>query len=530
MRRQFHVILTCTLILACLALADRVAQAQETGLDTKSVIEKVRSYRELHEIPIVREFVELLAIPNVASDTPNIRKNAEKISAMLRSRGIETRLLEVEGAPPVVYGELKVPGAARTVAVYIHYDGQPVVPEKWSSNPWEPVLRDAPPDQGGEIIAWEDLEGRFHPDWRIYARAAGDDKAPIIAWLSALDALKDAGIPLAVNVKFFLEGEEEAGSPHLEQILDKYKELLETDLLFICDGPVHQSRRMQLFFGARGIIGLELTVYGPTKALHSGHYGNWAPNPAARLANLLAGMRDDDGCILIKGFYDKVRPLSESEKQSLKTMIHPDEELRQSLGLAKSEAANALLAERIMMPALNFRGLSSGEVGEKAKNAIPTQASAALGFRLVPDLTPEIIRRLAESHIRSRGYHIVYEDPDMKTRLAHEKIAKLEWGRGYPPARTPMDLPICAEVISLIEEATAEALVVMPTLGGSVPLYLFEEKFKAPVIGLPMANHDNNQHAPDENLRLRNLWDAIEINAAILACLGRAPTPGHSEE
>jgi acetylornithine deacetylase/succinyl-diaminopimelate desuccinylase-like protein len=520
MRYGHSLLSTLGAISALILTSAAAALGQEIEQNAADIKSSVRAYRVANEVKIIKEFSGLLSIPNVSSDTADIRKNAEKIAAMLEARGIKASLLQVEGAPPLVYGELSAPGADMTLAIYAHYDGQPVVPEKWATGPWEPALRDGPLEDGGKVVPWDQVAGRLNEEWRLYARGSGDDKAPIIAWLTAVDALREKGIPLSVNLEFFLEGEEEAGSQHLPAILDAHGDLLGADLLLICDGPVHQSRRMQLFFGARGIVGLEMTVYGPIRALHSGHYGNWAPNPAAMLANLLAGMRDADGGILIPDFMEQMRPLTESEHRALASAPDIDSELRRSLGLGASEAGNAPLVERIMLPALNIRGISVGEVSDKAKNAVPTEAAASIDFRLVPDLTPAGVKALVEKHIRGQGYHIVYMDPDTETRLAYPRVVKLTWEDGYPPARTPMDLPISRALITVIEEITDDPLVVMPTLGGSVPLYLFIEKFGCPVIGLPMANHDNNQHAPNENLRLRNLWDAIEINAAILAKLG----------
>jgi acetylornithine deacetylase/succinyl-diaminopimelate desuccinylase-like protein len=508
------------LLLQLLVLTGATATAQSADPGAEEVKAKVRAYRAAYEKEIVLEFADLLSIPCVASDEVNIVRNAKKIVEMMEWRGIAARLLEQPGSPPLVYGELKTPGATRTVAVYVHYDGQPVVPELWATGPWEPTLRTARLEDGGEIIPWSDVKDRLDGEWRLYARGSGDDEAPLISWLAALDALRAANIPLSVILKFFFEGEEETGSPHLGGFFAAHKDLLATDVVFICDGPVHQSRRMQLFFGVRGITGVEITIYGPTNALHSGHYGNWAPNPGALLANLLASMRDDDGRILIEGFYDHVLPLSEFERSTLDSVPDPDADLRKLWGLGRTEADNARLIERIQLPAFNIRGIRVGEVGAEAKNAVPTLAIANIGFRLVPDLTPELVRRLVEEHIRKQGYFIVSEDPDMAVRLAHPRIAKLVWETGYPAVRTSMDLPISRAVISLIEEATADPLVVIPSLGGSLPLYLFIEYFKAPVIGLPMANHDDNQHGPNENLRLQNLYDSIEINAAILARLG----------
>jgi len=494
--------------------------AQPSDPGAEGVREKVKGFRATYEKKIVLEFADLLSIPCVASDSVNIARNAKKIVEMMEARGISARTLEVPGSSPLVFGELITPGADKTIAVYVHYDGQPVVHELWATGPWEPTLRDKRLELDGQIIRWSDIGDRLDGEWRLYARGSGDDKAPVISWLTAVEALKAADIPLSVNVKFFFEGEEEAGSPHLDEILEAHRDLLDADVLFICDGPVHQSRRMQLFFGVRGITDVEMTVYGPTNALHSGHYGNWAPNPGALLANLLASMRDDDGHVLIDGFYDRIRPLSEFERRALDSSPDPDDELRKTWGMAQTEANNARLIERIQLPALNIRGIRVGEIGHEAKNAVPTQATANIGFRLVPDLDPGTVRELVEDHLRKQGYYIVDEDPDMETRLAHPRIAKLVWGDGYPAARTSMDLPVSRAVIDLIGEATDDPLVTLPSLGGSLPLYLFIDKFRTPVIGLPMANHDNNQHGPNENLRLQNLYDSIEINAAILARLG----------
>lgn len=263
-----------------------------------------------------------------------------------------------------------------------------------------------------------------------------------------------------------------------------------------------------------------MTVYGPTRALHSGHYGNWAPNPIALLANLIASMRDVDGKILIPGFYDSVRPLTESERKAIAEVPSVDAQMRSELGLAQSEANNASLVERVVsLPAMNLRGFQGGNVGEKAANAIPVEAHASIDFRLVPDEKPAKVRELTEEHIKNQGFHIVYEPPTPEIRKQFPKIIYLQWDEGYPSARTSMDLPESKAVIQTIEKSLGIQLVKMPSLGGSIPMYLFVDVLNTPVIGLPIANHDNNQHAANENLRLQNLWDGIEIYAALFMSL-----------
>ena len=301
-----------------------------------------------NEDRIVRELSEFLAIPNVASDTPNIQKNAAHLVEMLEARGIETHPLPVTGRGPVVFGKLISAEAKRTVIFYAHYDGQPVDPTAWTDgSPFEPVLRSAAIEAGGKRIPFPasgaGTRSVYNDDWRIYARSASDDKSPIVALLAALDALRVKRIPLAVNLKVIFEGEEEAGSPNLQKTLELHKNLLGADLLVTADGPVHQSGRPLVFFGNRGDIGIDLTVYGPVRALHSGHYGNWAPNPAMELSRLLASMKDPDGHVLIDGYYDDVTPLGEAEKKALAEMPDNDADLERELGIAKPEGGGKKL-------------------------------------------------------------------------------------------------------------------------------------------------------------------------------------------
>lgn len=482
---------------------------------------QVRAYRRAHEVEILREFRELLAIPNVASDTPNIQRNAAKLVEMLERRGIRTQLLAIPGRGPVVYGELPTPGAARTVLFYAHYDGQPTDARRWiDTKPWEPALRTNSIAAGGRLIPFPEAPSATHQDdWRIYARSASDDKAPIVALLAALDALRAARIPLAVNLKVILEGEEENGSPHLESTLLAHRELLAGDVLIAADGPVHASGRPLVFFGNRGIAGMEITVYGPIRSLHSGHYGNWAPNPAMRLAQLLATMKDANGRVLIAGFYDDVAPLSEAERRAIADMPQDDAELAAKLGIAQPEGSGRRLAELIHEPSLNVRGLRSADVGEQARTVIPDSAIASLDLRLVKNETPERQFERVVAHIRKQGFYVTLNEPTPEERAKYPKIARVTkdaWN--YPAARTPMDLPVSRAVVAVIAETTGGPPVQLPSLGGSAPMYIFEN-LKLPVIGVPIVNYDNSQHSENENLRLGHFWRGMEIFGALLADL-----------
>lgn len=494
-----------------------------TPLFGQSLRSKVDAYRLAHDVEIVRELSDFLAIRNLASDSVNIRRNAQHLIALMAKRGIQGRLLESPaGGPPSVFGELRTPGATRTVMLYAHYDGQPVDTTQWLTHPWRPTLRDKLHNQGGQIIELPATPGSVEGEWRLYARSAGDDKSPIIAMLRAIDALRASSIAPSVNLKFFFEGEEEAGSAHLRPLLATHADLLRADLWLFGDGPVHQSRQQQVVFGVRGVTGLDITVYGPSRGLHSGHYGNWAYNPITLLANFIASVRDDDGRILIPNFYDDVAPISAAERRALARVPAVDSAMRAELSLGATEARGAGLAERIMEPALNLRGFRGGGVGAGGSNTISTEARASIDFRLVPRQTPQRIRSLFEAHARRKGYFVINDrEPTPAERLANGRIMRLDWETGYPATRAAMDAPASRAVLQSVESALGTPVIAMPTLGGSLPMYMFDQVLETPLIVLPIVNHDNSQHASNENLRLQNLWDGMVVYAGVIADLGK---------
>jgi acetylornithine deacetylase/succinyl-diaminopimelate desuccinylase-like protein len=493
---------------------------KRAAIPPAQVAEEVRQYRLANEDRIVRELTEFLAIPNVASDTENIQKNAAHLVEMLEARGIETHLLPISGRGPVVFGKLNSPDAKRTVIFYAHYDGQPVDPAAWTDGkPFEPVLRSDAIEAGGKRIAFPDKHpGAYNDDWRVYARSASDDKGAIVALLAALDALRAQRIPLGVNLKVIFEGEEEAGSTNLERTLQLHKNLLGGDLLAMADGPVHQSGRPLVFFGNRGDIGLDVTVYGPVRALHSGHYGNWAPNPAMELSHLLASMRDENGRVLIEGYYDDVAPLGPLEKEALSKMPDNDAELERALGIAKPEGSGKKLVELINEPSLNVRGLRSAYVGEGAQNVVPDKAEASIDARLVKGEDPRKKFEQIVGFIRKQGFYVIDHEPTMEERREHARIAKIVDEGGYRASRTAMDLPVSKALVQVVQDASGGNAVIAPTLGGSVPMYIFED-LGLPWIGVPIANYDNHQHSSDENLRLGQFWRGMEEYGAILADL-----------
>ncbi len=494
-----------------------VSNAQNlSALDVSSAITE---YREANEALILTDFIELLSFPNIASNLDDMAANADHIEGLLSARGFTTKQLQAGGAP-YVYAELLSPNATETLLLYAHFDGQPVDLEKWAYPPFTPTLLDAPLNAGGKPVDLELIPSRFDPESRLYARSAGDDKMPVIAIAHVIDALRQSNIELSVNLKLIFDGEEERGSPTLGKIIDDNPGLLDADLLLFCDAPMHQSRRAQLVFGVRGGRTLDMTTYGANRPLHSGHYGNWAPNPIMRMAYLLTSMRDDSGRILIEGYYDNVATLTEAERFAIDAMPDVTELLKEELSVHTPEGDGTRLEELITLPAFNVRGLSAGGVGSQGRNIILSSATASLNLRLVPNQDPETIRSLIEAHISKQGFHIVYDEPSDETLRDHQKVIKLDWrGAGGSGLRTSMDGEMSQRLIKLMRQITPD-LILTPSMGGGLPLNAFRSRMQTPIIVLPLANHDNNQHAENENLRLQNLWDAMTVYGAVLAKFG----------
>jgi acetylornithine deacetylase/succinyl-diaminopimelate desuccinylase-like protein len=481
----------------------------------------IRQFNHQHADRLLREYFSFLAIPNTASNNDGLQKNASFIAALMKTRGIgNVQLLNAvtPGVPPFVYGEVIVPGARQTLIFYAHYDGQPVNPTQWAKGlePFSPKLFNGAIDKGATTIEWPG-DGKFNNEWRIYARGASDDKAGVYAILTAYEALVKNGLTPSCNIKFFFEGEEEAGSPHLNEVLEKHKFILGSDLWIICDGPVHQSGNKQIVFGVRGDTHVGITVYASKRPLHSGHYGNWAPNPAMMLAKLLASMKDENGRVTIKGFYDDVQPLTNLERKALNDVPDVDAQMKKELGLSSTEMPGLNLSEAINLPSLNINGMQSGNTGKMSSNQVPTFATADIDLRLV--LGNDYVRQQQKvvEHIRSQGFYITEKEPTEDERLQYVKIARVDLsGGGVNAQRTAMDLPVVQKVIAAVQKTTATPVVLVPTMGGTLPLYLFEKHLNAKTITVPIANHDNNQHAENENIRLKNFFDGVETMAALM--------------
>ena len=482
--------------------------------------EKINKAIDQNQHELVKEFTSLLSIPNVAANPVGLKDNANWLMQYMQDKGIsnvQLLTLEKENVPAVVYGEVKVPGAKETVIFYAHYDGQPVDTSKWYKgvHPFKPSLYSTSIDKGGSLIAWPEKENNYDPNSRIYARGASDDKAGVMAIINAYATLKQLGIQPSVNIKFFFEGEEEAGSPNLEALLNKYKNILNSNLWIICDGPVHQSSKKQLVMGVRGDTHLELTVFGPKRPLHSGHYGNWVLNPAMELARLLASMKNGQGEITIKGFYDDVIPLIPSEKEALSKIPAVEEQLKNELGIQATERVGAL-NDALQLPSLNVNGIQSAGVGKYSANVIPTKAIASIDLRLVKGNDWKRQQDKVIDHIKAQGFFVTDKEPTDEQRKQNKKICMVVASDGYNAQKTSMDNVYVKTIATAIQKATNESPVVLPTLGGSLPLYVFEKTLNASPITVPIANHDNNQHAENENIKLKNFFDGVKMFASIM--------------
>ncbi len=502
-----------TLCVAALLLAPPVRTGAQ-ALDP----EALAAMAEAQTRPGVAELAELLSIPNVASDTANIRRNAEWLRAGFERRGFTAEVLETEGNP-LVWAERRWDGNERTVLLYAHYDGQSVDPARWEQpDPFDPVLKAPVPAQEDafEPIPMARLAGEIDPDWRLFARSASDDKAPIVMLLRALDALEERGIHPTSDLRVILDGDEEAGSPHLPAAVRRYRDRLAADLMLIIDGPRHRSDAPTMRFGARGIMTLTLTTYGPLRPVHSGHFGNWAPNPAQRLAELLASMKDAWGRVTIPGFYDGVE-IPEEVRPLLDAVPDDEVALMRELAVGAPDSVGTSLQTALQYPSLNIRGMASAWVGEDVRTIVPDTAVAEIDVRLVAESDHERLLERIVAHIREQGYHLVIDEaPDLETRRGHPKVASLRVGLAYPAYRTEMDHPRLAWVREAVDRAFEQDAVFVRTSGGTVPIAAFVRELGLPAAGVPTVNPDNNQHAPNENLRIGHFTDGIRTFLSVL--------------
>jgi len=492
-----------------LVFISTLAQAQ------KITSEKLEAVSEKYAIQSFKEFYDLLSLPNDAHYPKDIEKNVQWCEAAFAKRGFSTTRLNT-ATVPLLLAERQVKKPVKTVLIYLQIDGQPVNPSQWNQeSPWKPTLKEKDPNGNWIAIPYERLNEGYHRDWRIFARATSDAKGPAAAFLASLDALEELKAEPNFNIKVIMDFEEELGSPHLPQAVKEFKSQLSADMLIIFDGPRHISNQPTLSFGARGICEITLTAFGPRQPVHSGNYGNYTPNPAMRLAQVLASMKDDHGRVTIPGFYDGVT-LSEAEKEILKQVPDDENEIKKFLGIAQPDQVAGTFQESLQYPTLNIRGLDALFVGKESRTLIPATAIAEIDIRLVPSSNPQRLIGLVRKHVESQGYYLIENEPTEEERMKYPKIASFQSSISYGAFQTPFDSECGVWLSKAMVKAFGKEPIKIRMMGGSIPISPFVITLGIPAVSVPTVNPDNNQHAENENIRIGNYVDAVKTFLAIL--------------
>lgn len=483
------------ILLSLVFLAGTAQAALPDGLDDKAIRQAAAG--------IFPDYFQFLSLPSDSAVPADIQKNADWLVKAFEKRGFKAQELANKGKP-LVFASYGANKANRpTILFYLHFDAQPVVPSQWSQkDPWTPVVK-----KKGEDGKWQEVDKSllfrpdFDPELRVFARDSADDKGPIAMFLASFDLLREKKKLPVVNVKVLLDSEEEVASLGIPDVVAKDGALLKADALVVFDAAEHPSGRPTILFGNRGLTPLTLTVYGAKVPLHSGHYGNYSPNPAQRLARLLAGMKDDDGVVTIPGYYDHVH-LSDKDRKILAEVPDDEAALKKRLGIAEADKVGANYQEALQYPSLNIRGMAAGGVGDKVAGIIPNQAVAEIDLRTTVETEGAYLAGLVKSHIEAQGYFLVDHDPTDAERAEHPKLAQLKIGRGDDAARQEIDSPVGRWAEKALEMSSGTQPVRLRQMGGTVPTADLVGPLKLPFILVPTVNADDNQHTYDENLRM----------------------------
>ncbi|MEM1340117.1 MAG: M20/M25/M40 family metallo-hydrolase [Bacteroidota bacterium] len=451
----------------------------------------------------IQDLREFVALPNDALNPDDIDDNIFWLRKQFNARGFNTTELETENLP-LLFAALPMDDAKPTVLLYLHLDGQSVEPSKWDQpNPYQTVLK-KPKGTAFETISFDELGTDINYEWRLFGRSTSDDKGPIIMLLNAIDLLKKEGKELSFNIKVIIDGEEERGSKPLPKAVKQYRELLEADFLLIADGPMHPSGLPTVVYGCRGITTLTITTHGPVRPQHSGHYGNYAPNPGFQLARLLSSMKNEDGKVAISGYYDGIT-LEDAVLNTLSKVPDDASSIAEQLQFKSAEKVGSFYQESLQYPSLNIRGLGSGWIGDQARTIVPASATAELDLRLVPESDGDRLKKLVKAHIAKQGFHILDHTPTREERLAHDNIVTLTEGTVTPAFRTDLDNPYGKFLVDLLGSALEQEVVQIRIMGGTVPIAPFVNELQVPAFVVPMVNADNNQHSPNENIKIGQL-------------------------
>ena len=499
---QYRLSLVVSLFYATLSFG----QITSEKLDDLAYKNAVESFNELYEF---------FSIPNDAIYPEQIEPNIKWCENAFAKRGFTTKRLNTETVP-LLLASREYPSAEKTVLVYLQIDGQPVDTTKWfQPDPYVPALKEKNSNGEWSIIPWESLQGEIDRDWRIFSRSASDARGPDMMFLKAMDIINANNYQPNFNIKVIMDFEEELGSPQLPQAVTTFKEDLSADMLVIFDGPRHLSNNPTLSYGARGIATISLEVFGPRVPLHSGNYGNYAPNPARKLSQLLSKMWDEDGRVSIPGWYDGIT-ITDDVKAILKQVPDDEAQIQEDFGIANAENIGNNFQEAIQYPALGILGLEAAWVGKETRTIIPASAIAELNIRLVKETEGDRMVKLLRDFIKDQGYYLVANEPTEEERMKYTKIARFNADVAYAAFRTEFDTEIGDWLRRGMRIAFGSDPIQIRTMGGSIPISPFVSTLGIPAVGVPTVNPDNNQHSPNENIRLGNYIDGIKTITAIL--------------
>lgn len=488
------------------AIAASGQQIKSSELDELSLKYAKASFGELYDF---------FSIPNDAVYPEDIEKNVSWCENAFEKRGFETQRLETSKVPLLLASRIIGP-KAKTVLIYLQVDGQPVDSSAWfQESPWTPTLKAQNAKGEWEIQDWSKLEGELDRDWRIFVRSASDARGPDMMFLKAMDILNDRKLKPNFNMKVIMDFEEELGSPRLPQAVKDYSEALSADMLIIFDGPRHPSNEPTLTFGARGIATVSLEVFGPRFPQHSGHYGNYAPNPAFRLSQLLSSMKDEGGRVTIPTWYDGIT-LSEEVKAILEQVPDDEDGIKRKLGISEIDQVASNYQEAIQYPSLNIRGMRSGWVGDESRTIVPSSAIAEIDIRLVKETEGQRMVDMVRKHVEGQGYYLVEDEPTQEERMKYGKIARFNYEISYGAFRTEFDTEVGRWLRKGIVRGFGKEPIQKRTSGGSIPISPFVITLGIPAVTVPTVNPDNNQHSPNENIRIGNYIDGIKTITAIL--------------
>lgn len=476
---------------------------------------KIMDYAQQKFPEALSNLESFLKIPNDGHFPEEIANNLKWCEMVFNNLDFDVKVISTPGAP-LLFAEKIINKKAKTILFYLQIDGLPADASAWDQeDPFKPVYKEKTGLNKWQIINFNPLKDEFNPDWRLFARSSSDSKGPTVAFISALEILRDKKIDPEYNIKVIMDFQEELGSPHLANAVLNNKELLQANMILIMDGTRHLSNLPTLTYGARGIARATLKVFGPRYPLHSGQYGNFAPNPVFHTAKLLGSLKDDNGRVTLPGFYDGIY-LDESEKEMLNNVPENLDSIKKRLGIAKHDAIGHTYQEVLQYPSLNIRGIQAGWVGSKVRTIIPSEVITEIDMRLVPESDGKRLMELLKNHIINEGYHLVDSIPTEKEREKHTKLASFKYSLGSNPFRTELNGFTGKFLNKALNKIYGQNIVNMRLTGGSQPMAPFVKTMGIPAVSVRIPNPDNNIHSPNENLRLGNFLQGIETCLAIL--------------